>query len=371
MIPCAHPKAQYLAHREAIDAAMRRVLEGGAYILGDEVRAFEAAFAAFTGVPHAVGVASGTDALHLALRAFGIGPGDEVVTTAHTAVATVAAISQVGAVPVLVDIDPDTFTIDPAGAERAVTPRTRALVPVHLYGRPADMDPLLALAARHDLRVIEDCAQAHGALYKGRRVGSLGDAGCFSFYPTKNLGALGDGGLITARDPALAERCRLLREYGWAGDGVSRVPGFNSRLDALQAAVLGAKLPHLDADNAARAAIAARYAAGLEGCGVTLPRAAEEGGHVHHLYVIRSGERDALRAFLADRGIEARVHYPVPVHRQPAYRDGHRNSNAVSNALPETERAAREVLSLPMYPELRTEEAGAVIAALRAFASGR
>ncbi len=363
MIPVANPLAQYLAHRAEVDEAIGRVLAGGRYILGPEVEAFEAEFAAYVGVRFGIGVASGTDALVLALRAAGVGPGDEVVTVSHTAVATVAAIELAGARPVLVDIEPDYYTLDPARLERAIGPRTRAVVPVHLYGQPADLGPILEVARRYGLRVVEDCAQAHGAVYRGRRVGAWGDLGAFSFYPTKNLGGFGDGGMVVTDDPELAGRVRLLREYGWAERYVSSVAGFNSRLDELQAAVLRVKLRHLEADNRRRAEIAARYDAGLAGTAVRPPKVRPGATHVYHLYVVRSGRREELRAFLARRGVGTAVHYPVPVHLQPAYRGRVR----VAGSLAETERAAREVLSLPIYPELTDGEVATVIESIRAF----
>ncbi len=359
MIPCADPHAQYQAHRAQIDAGIARVLAKGRYILGDEVAAFESEFAAYIGVGHAVGVGSGTDALLVALQALGIGDGDEVITVAHTAVATVAAIDAAGAVPVFVDIDPMRYTIDVSRIEEAITERTRAILPVHLYGQPADLDSVLTIARRHGLKVIEDCAQSHGAMYRGRRAGSFGDAACFSFYPTKNLGALGDGGMVVTNDQSVARRARLLREYGWAERYVSHIRGWNTRLDELQAAVLRAKLPHLDADNARRRGIAERYENEI-GSWILKPGVSE--GSVFHLYVVRTPRRDELSLFLRERGVATLVHYPVPVHQQPAYRDFTRHS------LPETESAAREVLSLPMYPELTDEDALAVIDAMSAFA---
>jgi dTDP-4-amino-4,6-dideoxygalactose transaminase len=363
VIPQANPRAQYLSHRAEIDQALARVLAGGRYILGDETGAFEAEFAAYLGVAHAVGVGSGTEALHLALRAVGVGPGDEVITVAHTAVATVAAIELCGAIPVLVDIEPDYYTLDPAGLAAALSPRTRAIVPVHLYGLPAALDDILAFARRYSLRVIEDCAQAHGARYQGRRVGAWGDLACFSFYPTKNLGALGDGGLVATDDPALAERVRLLREYGWAERYVSHLAGWNSRLDELQAAVLRVKLRTLDAGNAARAALAALYDAGLAGSSLILPAPRPHADHVYHLYVVRFSHRDRLQAHLRAHGVGSLVHYPVPVHQQPAYQ-GRLPGGA---ALPITEQAAREVLSLPIYPELSPADVETVIAAVLSF----
>jgi dTDP-4-amino-4,6-dideoxygalactose transaminase len=363
MIWCSYPRAQYLAHQTEIDEAMQRVLERGQYILGQEVKAFEAEFAAYLGVGQAWGVGSGTEALHLALAACGVGPGDEVITVAHTAVATVSAIELLGAAPVLVDIDPATFTLDPGQLLRVISAKTKAIVPVHLYGQPADLAPILEVARRHGLRVIEDCAQAHGALYEGKRVGAWGDIACFSFYPTKNLGAIGDGGAVVTSDPALGERVRLLREYGWAERYVSHIPGWNSRLDELQAAILRVKLRYLDADNAARARLAARYAAGLAGLAVTLPVTGHNRTHVYHLYVIRSPHRAELQAFLREQAVGALVHYPVPVHRQPAYQGRLRGGER----LPETESAAREVLSLPMYPELTEAEMMIVIDAVTRF----
>lgn len=363
MIPCANPKAQYESHRAAIDEAFRRVLESGWYVLGEEVRQFETEFAGYIGTTDAIGVGSGTDALHLALAASGIGLGDEVVTVSHTAVATVAAIEQAGATPVLVDIDPATFTMDAGQFEALVSPATRAVIPVHLYGQPADMAPILEIARRHQLRVIEDCAQAHGARYRGQPAGSLGDIGCFSFYPTKNLGAIGDGGMVVTSDPALARQARLLREYGWAERYVSHTTGWNSRLDELQAAGLRVKLQTLDEDNCKRAAIAALYDEGLAGLDLALPKRNPDSTHVFHLYVVRTSRRDALQAFLRTKEIGTLIHYPVPVHEQPAYRGRLRGSGR----LPHTERAAREVLSLPMYPELSHDDVRAVIAALRQF----
>lgn len=364
MILCGNPRAQYLAHKSEIDNALLRVLDKGWYILGEEVKAFEAEFASYIGVAHGIGVGSGTEALHLALAACGIGPGDEVITVSHTAVATVAAIELAGAIPVLVDIEPDFYTINPCKLATAITARTKAIITVHLYGQAADLEPILELARKHRLRVIEDCAQAHGATYKGQRVGSYGDMACFSFYPTKNLGALGDGGMVVTDQPELADRARLLREYGWAERYVSHIPGWNSRLDELQAAILRVKLRSLDQDNAARAHIATKYRDGLSGSGLILPFVREEATHVYHLYVVRASRRDALRQHLKDKGIAALVHYPVPVHLQPAYK----GRLAGSDNLSETERAAHDVLSLPIYPELNETDVQTVIEAVRTFA---
>jgi dTDP-4-amino-4,6-dideoxygalactose transaminase len=362
LIPCADPRAAYLAHQVELDAAVRQVLEGGRYILGAEVEAFEREFASYVGTRHGIGVGSGTEALRLALSACGVGPGDEVITVSHTAVATVSAIEAAGADAVLVDIEPDCFTMDPDRLAAAVTPRSKAVIPVHLYGQSADMEPIMAVARRHGLKVIEDCAQAHGARYGGRAVGAWGDAACFSFYPTKNLGALGDGGMVLTNDAALADRLRSLREYGWRDRYVSEEPGFNTRLDELQAAVLRVKLRHLDADNEARRRLAGGYDV-LAHDGLAVPIRRMTGTHVFHLYVVRSRQRDPLRAFLAQKGVAAAVHYPVPVHQQPAYR----GRVKVSSDLERSEQASREVLSLPMYPQLSAPDVQSVIFAVRQF----
>jgi dTDP-3-amino-3,4,6-trideoxy-alpha-D-glucose transaminase len=363
LIPCANPKAQYLAHKQEIDDAVRRVLESGWYILGDEVRAFEEEFAAYLGVGHSVGVGNGTEALHLALVACGIGHGDEVVTVSHTAVATVAAIELAGAKPVFVDIDPVTYTMDPDLLEKGITAKTKAVLPVHLYGHPAPMEDIFAIAREYGLCIIEDCAQAHGATYRGKRVGSFGDMACFSFYPTKNLGALGDGGAVVTGDPELAEKARLLREYGWAERYVSHIPGWNSRLDELQAAILRVKLRYLDEDNGARARLADLYIKGLSETGLVLPVVRERVGHVYHLFVVGAQDRDRLLGYLHSQDIGAAIHYPVPVHMQPVY------AHLEVRRLPETERVARQIISLPMYPEMTEIEVGAVTAAVREFIS--
>ena len=354
-IPFNELRSGYLAHQAEIDAAVQRVLASGWYILGQETAAFEQEFAAYCDAAGCVGVNSGTDALYLALRACGVGPGDEVITVAHTAVATVAAIRMTVATPVLVDIDPDTYTMAPAALAAAMTPATRAVIPVHLYGHPADMDAIREIAAT--CFVIEDCAQAHGAQYKGRPVGSFGDLACYSFYPTKNLGALGDGGAVTGNDAELLDKVRLLREYGWTPQAryVSHVEGVNSRLDELQAAILRVRLRHLDADNAARRRLAAFYDELLPAA-VKRPVAHPDAHHVYHLYVIQYAARDGLRARLAEQGVGAGIHYPVPVHLQPAYQSG----QVRCHALPVTERAAGEVLSLPMYPTLTETQVRAV-----------
>ena len=367
-IPQTDPRAGYFERKAAIDAAIARVLASGQYIMGREVEAFEAAFAAWLGIGHAVGTGSGTDALELALRACGIGPGDLVFTVSHTAVATAAAVERAGAVPVLVDIEPGGFTLDPASLDAALRDpppgRPAAILPVHLYGEPADLAPILELARRHDLRLIEDCAQSHGAAYRGRPTGSIGDIACFSFYPTKNLGALGDAGMTVTDDPALSVALRELREYGWRERYVSARPGINTRLAPLQAAILGAGLPHLDDDNARRQRIAARYDQGLATLPLALPRRRADCTHVFHQYVIRSAERDRLREHLRAAQIGTGIHYPVPVHLQPAYLG---RLGEFPAGLPQTTLAMREILSLPIYPQLAADASDRVIAEIRRF----
>jgi len=366
VIPCANPAAQYQTSKAEIDRAIAKVCDGGWYVLGEEVRAFEGEFAKYCGATHGVGVGNGTDAIHLALRALGVGPGDEVVTVAHTAVATVAAIEMTGASPVFVDIDPVTYTLDPSKLEAALSPRTKAIVAVHLYGHPADMDGISAVANAKGIPVVEDCAQAHGAELGGRRVGSMGRLACFSFYPTKNLGAIGDGGMVVTGDAALAARLRELREYGWRERYVSATTGVNTRLDELQAAVLRVKLRRLEADTELRRAHAARYREGLGGTSLALPVERPGAHHVYHLYVVRSAGRDELQRRAKEKGVGTLVHYPVPIHLQPAYAGRVRGSDK----LPETERAAKDVLSLPMYPELQPLEVSTVIDVLGAILKG-
>ncbi len=365
-VPQADPGAGYLAHREAIDAAVRRVLEGGRYILGREVEAFETEFAAFCGAAHAVAVASGTDALALALRAVGVRPGDGVATVAHTAVATVAAIEMIGAVPVLIDVD-DAHGIDPGRlADALAVPPAgiaiRAVIPVHLYGQPVDLDAVSDLAGRHGAALVEDCSQAHGATWRGRRVGTIGAIGAFSLYPTKNLGALGDGGILTTNDPDHGARLRALRQYGWTDHTVSLSVGVNSRLDEIQAAILRVKLAHLDAGNGRRREIAAAYDRGLGGSAIETPRRRSAAGHVFHQYVAVCDDRDTLRTALGDRGIMTGIHYPVPIHEQPAYRG---RLPLGPGGLPRTEGFARRIVSLPMFPELDDSRLERVVAALR------
>jgi dTDP-4-amino-4,6-dideoxygalactose transaminase len=363
VIPCSDPKRQYHAQKEQIDAAIASVLERGRYVNGEEASFFENEFATFVGARFGIGTASGTDALQLALAACGVGAGDEVVTVSHTAVATVAAIEMCSALPVLVDIIPDTYCMDPGQIRGAISSRTRAIVPVHLYGQPAEMDDITAIAREHGVRVVEDCAQATGAFYRGARVGSIGDVAAFSFYPTKNLGAVGDGGMIVTSDPGIADRARMLREYGWKERYVSEIPGRNSRLDELQAAILRVKLRALEADNAARRRIAARYLAGLDGLPVALPRESPDTQHAFHLFVVRHRQRDHLRKFLLECGVGTLIHYPVPIHLQPAYAGRLR----VNSKLPHSESASAQVLSLPMFPQLLDSDAQSVIDALRSF----
>ncbi|MCY2987493.1 MAG: DegT/DnrJ/EryC1/StrS family aminotransferase [Planctomycetota bacterium] len=351
-VPLVDLKAQYATIREEVNCAIQRVLENASFILGSEVASFEAAFAQYIGVHGSVGVASGTAALHLALRACGVGPGDEVITTAFSFIATAEAISQCGARPVFADIVPETFNLDPHEVEKLITPRTRAVVPVHLYGHPAEMESLRRIAAEHNLYLIEDCAQAHGAEYNGQRCGAIGDVGCFSFFPAKNLGCYGDGGAVTSNNERLLSGIRALRNHGRLDKYVHQEIGFGERLDSLQAAVLSVKLQHLEEWTEARRRHAETYSRLLAGAGVTLPVANPLVRHVYHLYVLRTPHRDELLERLKVCGIEAGVHYPIPIHRQPAYlKQGYD-----SVCLPVTEQAAAEVLSLPMYPELQAEQ---------------
>lgn len=362
-IPLVDLQAQYAGIRDEIDVAMRRVVQNANFILGPEVHDFEAAFARFSGAAEAVGVASGTAALHLALLACGIGPGDEVITTPFTFYATAEAITQAGAAPVFVDIRPDTYNIDADKLEAAITPRTKAIMPVHLYGQAADMDTILAIAQRHGLRVIEDAAQAHAAEYRGRRCGSIGDIACFSFFPSKNLGCYGDGGMITSNNAELAARVRRLRDHGRVGKYEHVEQGWGYRLDALQAAILGAKLPHLEDWTERRRAAAQRYNQLLQDCEVVTPAELPGNRHVYHLYVIRTPSRDAVFEQLKARGIGAGIHYPLPMHRQPVYR----GLGLGPGSFPVAEAAATEVLSLPLYAEITPEQQGRVVAALRSL----
>ncbi len=353
-----------LRHQEAYAAALARVLASGRVLLGEETEAFEREFAAYCGVKHCVGVGNGLDALHLVLRAWGVGPGDEVIVPSHTFIATWLAVSQAGATPVPVEPDAASFNLDPARVEAAITPRTRALVPVHLYGRPAAMDALREIATRRGLKLLEDAAQAHGARLGARRCGALGDAAAFSFYPGKNLGALGDGGAVTTDDDALADRIRLLRNYGSRVKYRHEAAGYNTRLDELQAAFLRERLKHLDADNARRGEIARHYGEALRGLpGLMLPDGSADAEPVWHLYVVRHPQRDRLDAELQARGIATLVHYPTPAHRQAAY------GEFATADLPMADRLSAEVLSLPMDPTLSDEGVAAVVAAVRSACS--
>lgn len=371
MIPQADPGAGYRAQKAEIDAAVARALESGWYILGREGEAFEREFAAWLGTARAVGCGNGTDALALILRGLGIGEGATVATVSHTAVATVAAIEMAGAVPLLLDIDPDSYTMDPDELAAVLEdpppglPPIRAAIVVHLYGQAADLGPMLAACARAGVALIEDCAQCHGATLGGRKLGTFGRAAAFSLYPTKNLGALGDGGVLATDDFELADRIAALRQYGWRERYVSDLVGVNSRLDELQAAILRARLPHLDAGNARRRQIAAAYDAALAGGPIAPPARREGAEHVFHQYVVRVANRPAVQARLREQGVGTGIHYPVPVHLQPAYR-GRTPLGPAGCA--ETERAAREVLSLPMYPELSDAQVERVCAALRGLA---
>lgn len=351
-VPLVDLAAQYRSIQPDVDAAINRVLTNTSFILGEEVRLFEEEFASYVGVSGAVGVASGTAALELSLRALGIGPGDEVITTAHTFIATAEAVSNVGATPVFADIDPVTFNIDPDRVEGLITNRTRAILPVHLYGHPAPLQELMAIARPRGVWLIEDAAQAHGAEVAGQRVGSVGDLACFSFYPGKNLGAYGDAGAVTGNDLEVLDRVRMLRDHGRTTKYEHAVIGHAERIDALQAAILRAKLPYLERWTEQRRAAAARYDALLEGLDIERPATASNVRHVYHLYVVRSGQRDALLNRLKEAGVGAGIHYPVPLHRQPAYLAlGYGDVS-----LPHTERAAAEVLSLPIFPEIREDQ---------------
>jgi dTDP-4-amino-4,6-dideoxygalactose transaminase len=360
MIPCANPRAQYIAYKNEIDEAVLRVLDSGYYILGQEVRSFENELATYCGVTHAVGVGSGTEALHIAIKSCGIGAGDEVITVSHTAVATVAAIRLSGAAPILIDIDPDFYTMDPQKIESAITKHTKAIIPVHLYGQPADMDRIIEVAKRYNLIVIEDCAQAHGALYNGKRVGSIGDIGCFSFYPTKNLGAVGDGGAIVTNNNVYAQEARLLREYGWKERYVSQIDGWNSRLDELQAAILRVKLRYLDGDNDKRIRIAEFYNSELKEKGLVVPLVRSGVKQVYHLYVIRSCRRDELLSFLKKENVGALIHYPFAVHQQPFL-------GSPNVTLTTTESVIKEIISLPMYPQLAMDDVARVVKTIDLF----
>ena len=366
MIPQTSPGANYRAHQKEIDGAVTRVMQSGAYILGKEVSAFEKEFPAYLGAQHGIGVGSGTDALHIALRACGIGIGDRVATTPLTASATAAAIEMAGAIPMFVDVDPRTGLLDPERLESAIkdagSRRLKAIVPVHLYGYPADMESIMALADRYELMVIEDCAQSHGASIGLRKTGTWGHMAAFSFYPTKNLGALGDGGAVITNDRNLAEKALLLREYGWRERYVSERAGMNSRLDEMQAAILRVKLPYLDHENSRRREIAERYACALTGSTFETIQPTPNVHHVYHQYVVMGDRRHEVLAFLKQEGVGALIHYPVPLHRQPAYQS---RMPPQGDALANSERLCERVLSLPMFPELTNEQVSKVIQVIK------
>ena len=358
MIFCSYPFAQFSKHRSEIIESITQMLENGKYILGPEVNKIEKSFAEYCNVSHSIGLNSGTDTITLALRAAGIGAGDEVITVSHTALATVAAIIASGAKPVLVDIDPDYYTMDIVGLQSAITTKTKAVIPVHIYGQVCDMDSIMSIAQAHNLLVIEDCAQATGALYQGKRVGSMGDMACFSFYPTKNLGAIGDGGMLVTNSSVFDESARRLRQYGWDDERATNAPGVNSRLDEIQAAILNVKLKYLDQDNERRLEIAQLYNSGLEGQDMILPVSRADSTHVYHLYVIKCKDRDKLKQSLAQKEIYAGIHYSAPCHLHGGYADFCR---LPSDGLPVTEEIVNNILSLPIYPELTDEQVQQVI----------
>jgi dTDP-4-amino-4,6-dideoxygalactose transaminase len=360
MIPFVDLRAQYAQIKDEVRAAIDRVLESCQFTLGEEVAAFEREFAAFCGMSQGVAVNTGTSALHLALLAAGVGPGDEVVTVPFTFVATVAAIDYTGARTVFVDIDPRSYTMDPAQLERAITPRTKAIVPVHLYGQCADMDPILEIARRHGIVVIEDACQAHGAQYGGRRAGALGDMACFSFYPGKNLGAYGEGGMVVCADAAHVRTLRMLRDWGAEKKYQHVLKGYNYRMEGIQGAVLRVKLKRLEAWTQARQRAAQRYDELLAERGMTPPRQMTWGRHVYHIYAVRTRERERTQKALLEQGIQTGIHYPIPVHLLPAYAD----LGYGAGQFPQAEAAANEVLSLPMFPELRMEDCARVADAL-------
>ena len=366
MIPQTSPGASYRAHQTEIDDAVARVMQSGMYILGKEVTAFEEEFSAYLGAHYGIGVGSGTDALHIALRACGVVAGDRVATTTLTASATAAAIEMAGAIPVFVDVDPRTGLLDPERLERVIkddgSQRLKAIVPVHLYGYPADMEAITALANRYGLMVIEDCAQSHGASIDLRKTGTWGHMAAFSFYPTKNLGAIGDGGVVITNDRSLAEKARLLREYGWRERYVSERAGLNSRLDELQAAILRVKLPYLDRENGRRCEVAELYAHALAGSSLETIRPTAKVQHVYHQYVVMCDRRHELLTFLKEEGVGALIHYPVPLHLQPAYLP---RRPPMKDALAHSERLCGRVLSLPMFPELTNDQVDKVIHAVK------
>lgn len=367
-VPFVDLRAQYRAIRDEVRAAMDQVIEDAAFIGGKALHDFQDAFARYSGVRHGIGVSSGTSALHLALDACGVRPGDEVITVPSTFIATTEAITQAGGVIRFVDIEPEAFTLDPRRLDEAVGPKTKAVMPVHLFGQTADMDPIMATARARGLRVIEDAAQAHGATYNGRRAGGLGDIAGFSFYPGKNLGAYGDGGFVMTNDEEMARRVRLLLDHGRTTKYEHIAEGYNYRLDALQAAILTVKLRHLDSWNAARRRVAHAYDERLAGMdGLVLPVEQPGRGHIYHIYAVRSDRRDALRAHLEKKGIASGVHYPIPLHMQPAYR----HLGIAKGSFPLSEALAETVLSLPMFPEMEERQVDAVCGAIGEFFTGR
>jgi dTDP-4-amino-4,6-dideoxygalactose transaminase len=366
-VPYLDLKAQYHSIKPEIDAAIARVMESGQFVLGSEVAGFEEEFATYCGTAECIALNSGTSALHLALLAAGVGPGDEVITVPFTFVASVAAVIYAGARPVLVDIDPRSFTMDPAAIEAAITPRTKAILPVHLYGQSADMDPIMEIARRHGLVVIEDAAQAHGAKYKGRPVGSVGDMACFSFYPGKNLGAYGEGGAVTTSNPEYARTIRMLRDWGQDRKYHHVLRGFNYRMEGFQGAILRVKLRHLEHWTEARRRLVNLYNQHLADSGVETPTEMPWGRHVYHVYTLQVDDRDSLQTALQANGIQTGIHYPVPAHLQPAYAD----LGYGRGAFPRSEEAARQVLSLPLYPELSPQAVAEVAGAVKKAVANR
>lgn len=358
-VPLADLAAQYRTIQTDIDRAVRAVLEGGHYVMGPNVGAFEREVAAYVGVDHAIAVASGTDALILALRAAGVGPGDEVIVPDYTFLATASAVLHTGATPVLVDVDPDTYGIDLRAVARAITKKTRAIVPVHLFGQPVDMDALMELAAAHNLTVVEDNAQAFGADDRGRKTGGIGHVGCLSFFPSKNLGACGDGGMVVTGNRGIADRMRILRTHGWRRKYEPEILGYNSRLDELQAAILRVKLTHLDGWNAERRRRAGVYAAAFAGTGVGTPVERPWSTHVYHLYVVRVPHRASLERTLAERKIGHAVYYPLPLHRTALFKA------SSPDTFPVSDRLSQELLAIPLYPEMSDEQQSAVVSAVR------
>lgn len=362
MIPQSNPKASYLAYKGEIDNAIFHVLESGWYILGEEVNKFEKAFSQYNGVGFGVGVANGTDAIEIALRSLNVGSGDIVFSVSHTAVATISAIERCGAFPVLVDVDENTFTIDLNKLEDTIAfyyknnqseGLPKVIIPVHLYGHPADMDGIIYLARKYNLFVVEDCAQAHGAIYKGKHVGSLGNCAAFSFYPTKNLGALGDGGIVVTNDESINKKCNSLRQYGWESRYISSYKGINSRLDEIQAAILNVKLKYLDKENKKRNEIASIYSDQFSKLDITKPYIAADVFHAFHQYVIRCKNRESLIDSMSRNSIATAIHYPVPIHKQPAYEN---KTRIGSGGMGVTEMICNEIVSLPMFPQLETEQ---------------